>query len=111
MNRSSEEKKNTRAQETAASLRVTLCNPPELNEMHRKAIEDFEVAYKDYEEKVKAQGSATAKPLLKAMCVTRVQREVIALVKGIRFKDLTHDIIYAYIEEIKREQQLEVQMD
>ena len=112
MNKASEErKKNTSAQESAATLRVTLCKEPELAELHRKAIQDFEVAYIDYEAKVKAQGSATAKPILKAMCVTRVQREVIALIKGIKFKDLTHELIYAYIEEIKREQYGDVQID
>ena len=97
--------------EIGASLRVGLLNHPVLKSMHRKAIEDFEVAYKDYQERVKSQGSATAKPLLKAMCVSREQREVIALMKSIRFSQLTHDIINQYISDVKQEQHTDVQMD
>ena len=110
MNNSNEGKKNKNL-ESASSLRVALLNNPELDSMHRKAIEDFEVAYKDYVDKVKSQGSSTAKPILKAMCVTRQQREVIAMMKNIRFNELTHDIINQYIADVKQEQYKEVQLD
>lgn len=97
--------------ESAASLRVNLCNPPELTSLHRKAICDFEVAYTDYEEKVKAQGSKNTKPLLKALCVTRIQREVIAMARGIKFSDLSNEIILTYMEEVKQEQYMGLQLD
>ena len=95
-----EESMNKKGRKNTSENTSTLpLKEPELTELHWKAIQDFQVAYNDYEIKVKAQGSA--KPKLKALCISREQREVIALAKGIKFKCLTPEIIYTYIEEIK----------
>ena len=110
MNNSNEDNKK-HAQEHEASLRVTLLSHPLLDSLHRKAICDFEVEYKDYQEKVKSQGSATAKPLHKALCLTRSQREVIALMKGIPFKNLSIDIILSYLKKVKSDHYMDVQLD
>ena len=97
--------------ENAASMRVQLIQHPELEEMSQRAVEVFEILYQDYVVQLRAQGSRVAVPINKAMCVTRENREIIAMERGVTFADLTQDMILDYLDELKGMTIKETQFD
>ena len=102
--------KKTTREDDDESLRVRVCLHPMLTSLEGKAIQDWEVLYKDYVQQAKSV-SPTSKPFLKALCVSLTQRKVIAMIKQIEFKKLNAEMILSYLEEVKREQFNEIQLD
>ena len=78
-------------EENEACMRVQLIKTPKLEDLSKRAIEEFEIQYADYLINIKSQGSKTTKPIKKGQCVPQELREIIAMEKGIMFAELTEE--------------------
>ena len=87
--------------ESEARMRIQLITHPELKTLSRQAVEEFDIRYAEYCTQVMNQGARNARPLAKALCVTKEIREVVALEKGVLFENLSEELIILHLEEIK----------
>lgn len=98
-------------EENIANMRVQLIKHPMLKSLDRRSVEEWDNAYEEYKQQLESQGSRSAQPIAKSLCIPRELREVISMENGVAFKDLSDETINEYLEELRDEEVEVIQVD